>query len=211
MKKSTLIGHLKEYINNIPKSTVYNFQMKAYSNVIKKIQSLQTDDIDEKTIDDMDLTPYMKRKLGNMLKIKKQPKKSISSQLQEVAGIGRKLSQDLIKNGVKSLSDLKKKKYYNSLPLASQIDVKYKPIKPIPRYMIEYLETQMRKVKGPFIFVGSYRRKKAFSSDVDVLIQKEYIERIGYNLFIKYMKKPMVFIFINHTQWGRQKYLQLLD
>ena len=187
MKKNILIGHLREYMQRVPRSTAYSFQMRAYGVVIKKIQALDVDQVNSMIIDEMDLTPYMKKKLKGMLKLKKTPEKGLQYQLQEVAGIGVKLAQTLIKKGVSSVSDLKKKQYLSMLPLASQVDIKYRPIKPIPRYMIEYLETQMKQIhpRIPMVFVGSYRRHKTSSSDVDVLIQKEYLQRVGTTEFIK--------------------------
>lgn len=180
MKKHILIAHIRAQINDISNTNPsYVFQIRAYNIVIKKLHALDATEIDANIVNEMDLTAHMKTKLLKFLKIKKQPERKLSDQLQDIAGIGYKLSRDLIRAGVKSTADLKKKKYLDMLPEAAIVDIKFKPLKPIPRYMIEYLEAQMKKNRIPVVFVGSYRRHKPASSDVDLLMTIENLNRWG--------------------------------
>ncbi len=56
--------------------------------------------------------------------------------------------------------------------IATQIDLLYKPIRRIPRNIINYVEDITKSYKIPFIYVGSYRRGSSSSSDMDVLIKR---------------------------------------
>lgn len=178
MKKSILLIHLRNQIRDLTRNTTYVFRLRGYSIVLKKIQALEHEDITPDIINNMDLTDGMKYKLNEFLKIKKKPVQRLEDELQSFIGIGRKLANDLIKMGVSKLADLKKPKYYDMLPLAAQIDIKYRPIRPIPRHMIVYFEDVLKIIKSirfPFVIVGSYRRGKPSSSDIDVLVREDFV------------------------------------
>jgi len=182
MKKDILLIHLKNQIRSLTRNETYVFRLRSYNIVFKKVQSLEHDDITSDIINNMDLTDGMKYNLNELIKIKKKPVHKLEDELQSVIGIGRKLAQDLIKMGVSKLADLKKKQYYDILPLAAQIDIKYKPIRPIPRHMIVYFEDVLKIIKSikfPFIIVGSYRRGKPSSSDIDVLVREDYVRKMS--------------------------------
>lgn len=200
MKKSDLIILIKQHLDRLSNTKPsYKFQVQAYNVVIKKIKSLESDDITSPIIDDMDLTVYMKSKLKELIK---QPISTIpiELQLQDIAGIGKVLARSLKKQGVKAISDLKKSQYFSQLPEAAQIDIKYHPIKPIPRYLIEHLEYQLKRIlKLPMVFVGSYRRHKPFSSDVDILIRQSTLDKYGGSLkFIEYINSHQSNIKLYH-------------
>ncbi len=172
MDRKTLIDHVRVYMKTIPQGPSYIFQIQAYNRIIKKIRQLQTDIISDDVIESMDITSRMKDHLKEFLKIKNKPNLGLVDELTMITGIGKKLAKDLIVQGVKTINDLKKKKFYNKLPIAAQVDIKYKPIKPIPRYLIEYLDHKWNFRK---VIVGSYRRGKQYSNDIDILMLKEDI------------------------------------
>lgn len=64
------------------------------------------------------------------------------------------------------------------LPTITQYDIKYNPLKKIPRSFISNLEKEISKyLKGvKFTFAGSYIREKSFSSDLDIVICTKYAE-----------------------------------
>lgn len=181
MKKSVLLIHLRNQIRNLTRNDTYVFRLRSYNIVVKKIMAVASDQITEEIINSLDLTDGMKYKLNELIKIKKVPVQPLEEELQSVIGIGRKLALDLVKSGVSSLSDLKKKKIYEMLPLAAQIDIKYKPIRPIPRHMIVYFEDVLKTIKSirfPFVIVGSYRRGAPSSSDIDVLVREDFVNKL---------------------------------
>jgi DNA polymerase/3'-5' exonuclease PolX len=187
MKKSVLLIHLRNQIRNLTKNDTYVFRLRSYNIVVKKIMAIASDQITEEVIDSLDLTDGMKYKLNELIKIKKVPVQPLEDELQSVIGIGKKLALDLVKLGVSSLSDLKKKKYYEMLPLAAQIDIRYKPIRPIPRYMIVYFEDVLKTIKSirfPFVIVGSYRRGAPSSSDIDVLVREDFVNKLDTHTLI---------------------------
>ena len=190
MRKDILVGHIKKHISSIKNGPTRVFQITAYNSVIRKITELKEDKITINAIDNMDITDHMNKKLKEFIKITKESSalELFQTQLTNINGVGPKLSAELIKMGLKDIKDLKKKKYFDMLPIAAQVDITYKPISPIPRHMIEYLEKSWAPVfdrlKIHADFVGSYRRNKPQSSDIDILLYdpKGVINIIGTEL-----------------------------
>ena len=71
---------------------------------------------------------------------------------------------------IKSVDDLKKPHILSSLPLETQYWLKYKPLEKIPRKLINRFERKFAQhMRGKWCIAGSYRRKKSFSRDIDIL------------------------------------------
>ena len=122
---------------------------------------------------------------GKLSEIKKEEEikeyVKYADELQEIIGIGPRTAFDLVKNyNIKSIEELKKAYNNGEIELNDEILVglKYHGVykQHIPRNEIDlinkYLEKQVKSVdpKLEYIICGSYRRKKDFSNDVDVLI-----------------------------------------
>ena len=105
--------------------------------------------------------------------------KILLNDLLGMQGIGISRAKQLIKNGLTSIAQLKMKRYYGELSQETRLFLKYPPVVRIPRAFIEKIDKALDKlrIKGNNIhdkyhmtIVGSYRRGKAFSSDIDVMV-----------------------------------------
>lgn len=169
MKQDVLIAIILKYIKTLNrKSPNFLYEIRAYNVLIKKIGMYPI--INSKVIESMDITPNMKNKLNEWIKIRDPI--DFEYKLRTITGIGSKLAKQLVDSGVDSMAKLKSKKVFDKLPIATQIDLIYKPIKRIPRHIIEYVEDITKSNKIPFVYVGSYRRGSSSSSDMDVLIKR---------------------------------------
>lgn len=207
MDKNTLIDHLLAHISQIKQDEVYEFKRRAHISVISKIRKLNENNITYDIIEQMDLTPSMKTKLQKLIKSKNKPKLPLQLQLQKINGIGPTLAKKLVQLGVKSMSDLKRKVYYEILPTNAQVYVKYNPLDKIPRILIDkvysILSSHFKKYKiGKFDFVGSYRRGSPQSSDIDILINKPFIDSC--EDFIKFLNLSNLKVYKPYAQ-GNQK------
>ncbi len=133
-------------------------------------------------------------------------------ELESIVGVGRAHALELIKEGVKSVKDLKKKIEKNQIEVNDKIKlgVKYHGIfkGDIPREEIDkvykIIESLIKKMnkkyklddtnKYIFEICGSYRREKSTSGDIDVLVSKigtstEIQEEINHlELLVKMLK-----------------------
>jgi len=94
-------------------------------------------------------------------------------------GIGPKLAEDILNNGVNGVkinpdkpirAQLKKVSKY--LPDATRADLKYNPSRKIPHNIIVDIDELLKKHLLGFKFdiAGSYRRNKPFSRDIDIIV-----------------------------------------
>lgn len=88
-----------------------------------------------------------------------------------INGIGENLAKTLTEKfgEPKSLDEAYELIKDIELPKAAEQDVKYRPLKIIPRRIIEYIESDF-KLSIPFMFCGSYRRMLPMSGDIDIVI-----------------------------------------
>jgi DNA polymerase lambda len=88
-------------------------------------------------------------------------------------GIGTERAKELIEAGVVSINNLHMKKYRDMLPDETKIFIDLKPLQKIPNEHIKLLEPFIMKASTKntkLTIVGSYRRGKPFSSDIDVMV-----------------------------------------
>ena len=88
-------------------------------------------------------------------------------------GLGKEKSKVLIDAGIKNINQLHMKKYKELLPEETKLFIDLKPIREIPRADITAIESQILDSAsdiGKAIIVGSYRREKQTSRDIDVML-----------------------------------------
>lgn len=133
-----------------------------------------------------ELTKHMMEEFINFIKTPKKMKKKyeppptekkkqkLKNDLIKVMGVGSKKADELIEMGLKSISQLPKPKYYKKLGKEAKASLKYKPLRKIPRNKIKKLEEKIKNeshlIDYEIIFVGSYRRKAPYSSDIDIML-----------------------------------------
>jgi DNA polymerase/3'-5' exonuclease PolX len=102
-----------------------------------------------------------------------------------ISGIGPALAEALYNQGLRTKTDLKKPKVFKKLPKASQYDLKYSPSRKISRTLLVDIIYLLRQCVGTYdiIIAGSYRRGKAYSGDIDLIICEEEPDNSG--IFLK--------------------------
>jgi DNA polymerase/3'-5' exonuclease PolX len=172
--------HMRTAIAKFISKPNYNplYIIKAYNNVNKKLVNKydKKKTITHADIQKVDLTEYMKSKLQFLLlqkikvvDIKKLKQQQLTDDLIEFTGIGKSKAKSLIDSGLASISDLRKKLYKDQLNDATILLMKYKPNRKIPYNSIKSIEKKLTGFPNTQL-VGSFRRKKPTSRDIDVMI-----------------------------------------
>ncbi len=153
------------------------------------------------------------KELGSFVDSKKEKRQAIEN-LEEIVGIGRAKALELVDKGITSVEELKDKIKKKEIEVNDKILLglkyygKYKmniPRSEMDQYnaLLKHLVKKVNKTlgltdKNEYVFemCGSYRRQKAFSNDIDVLISKKdtfansktqnHLER-----FVNKLKNPM--------------------
>lgn len=167
----------------------------AYKNVENKIKNEfgNNDNIENDLINRLSITDYMKNKVNIIIKkpLSKETKKKIKEHkikedLTNIAGIGSHKANKLIKEGIKKISDITKKKYYSQLNDSTKLLINYKPQRCIQHNDIKKIENLL--VGFPnVVIVGSYRRKKEKSRDIDIMITSNESNKV--DEYINYLIK----------------------
>jgi len=156
-----------------PDSPTKRFSIMGYNRVIKKL--LGSSNITKTNISDFGLTKYMTEKILGYLD-KPIPEnvenEVLKLSLTNITGIGPKKADELIAAGLKSTAQLKQKKYKSMLNTDSKIATKHQPIKKIPHNEIKKIESKLIGFNGVAL-VGSFRRRKPFSKDIDIMIASD--------------------------------------
>ena len=113
--------------------------------------------------------PVKEVKANPVKGIKEVKKAKLLSELSEITGIGLAKAKELISMGIGSVQQLEEDKYFDTLSIIGKAFVKYKPIDRIGRQTIFEIERAIG--RDDVIFVGSYRRGKPDSGDIDVLVR----------------------------------------
>ncbi len=144
--------------------------------------------------------------------------------LTQLYGIGPSLAEQYIKNGINGVkldlkkpirAQLKKKKIFPHLPLATQADLKWNPSRKILRANIEKIDKEFKKrLPGiKFQIAGSYRRKKPYSRDIDLIISAPSNRTTAehWNAFLARMKKSKIVKFVEVFAQGDDKVSTILS
>lgn len=158
----------------------YKYKIVAYRALIEKIkkQYRLSDYVTLELILNLpNISTKMESHIREIFEMKHQfvaNKNIIIEQLLEINGIGKGRAEELYNQGVRSISDLSKKSIFASLPIETRYFLKYPPLRAIPHEEIKKfykeLSAKVLPEKIKHHIVGSYRRKKDFSRDVDLMI-----------------------------------------
>lgn len=173
-----------DYLEECKGSAENQYAAAAYTRVINQIKRAELKGrVTKAALEEMKLTDHMKEKIAAFVKakpvkevkanpvkgIKEVKKAKLLSELSEITGIGLAKAKELISMGIGSVQQLEEDKYFNTLSIIGKAFVKYKPIDRIGRQTIFEIERAIG--RDDVIFVGSYRRGKPDSGDIDVLVR----------------------------------------
>ncbi len=129
-------------------------------------------------INGLSLTDYMKGKAKEFMSEKKtkssdDKKQRLLIELTDFMGLGQERAEQLIKEGLSGVNQLHTKKWMAKLPEETKMWLQLKPVREIPNADIKLIEDFVSSAQHDnfeVIFVGSYRRGKPTSRDIDVMI-----------------------------------------
>lgn len=214
IKVSTLLEKINKYVkreinSKYDKNAIFRY--RAYSRLKDKIKnnfSLNDKVSYSQLVKKISLTKKMENHLKEIfdVKVDSDPKSKIINKLVSINGIGKVRAKELYeKEKVRKVpEDLIKKNIFHNLPNETKIFLSYNPLRKIPRQIIQKIEKEipppheLRKHAGTknikdWIIVGSYRRKKAFSSDIDLMIVSE--DKNATRNFAQYLGRNLPFPF----------------
>jgi DNA polymerase (family 10) len=155
------------------KSDTARFRARSYDIAAKKIEEHKGKTVTPTLLDKLELSDYMKEKAKEFMK--NPIKNNLIDELAQVMGLGTVKAKELIKKGVKSISDLKKIK---DLPEETKAFLKHRPLQLIERATIDVINEAVQKLSNmmtntQMVIVGSYRRRKAYSRDIDIMVTSD--------------------------------------
>ena len=195
MKWSEIIAYYEAKVLETSKSkdAKTKYIVASYQKIINTLKNDLADsfdeDVTEDAIQDLNISDHMKGKLKyfkeNPREVLKFISKSgeddsktpdIKSQLLELLGIGEVKADELIAAGLKTISQLKTKKFQALIPEVTQKMLVYPPDRLIPHESIKIVEPAILSLCDSkdncmsTVLVGSYRRRTATSRDIDVMV-----------------------------------------
>jgi len=189
--KSASDEKTKKYIDN------------AYNKVLKILNTYHKgDEISTiEKINNLPITIHMKKKLIDLMKKpqtnvetyvtknkEREEREKLKIDLINVLGIGTQKINTLLNMGLKSINQLKEKKYFDILNTDTQIIITYEPVRKIPNNDIKKIEPKLTNFLHATVeLVGSYRRKMPYSKDIDILIKTDDIKIV--DEYLEYLKK----------------------
>jgi DNA polymerase/3'-5' exonuclease PolX len=211
MNFGNLIALFLNEIENVRKENKNNPSLRyiiiAYKNVIKIISDtyLDSETVTQRKVDDLEITDNMKNKLDKLSEIKMTTQiKSIlkeytlKKELSNLLGIGEAKIKELINNGLSSIKQIRQKKFFNQLNLDTQIILEHKPIREIPWNQIHNIETKLTMFNKSITIVGSFRRKKPSSRDIDILfLRSRSCDTKNYITYLKKIFGNRIWIYAN--------------
>lgn len=181
MKYLELVNKLREHSANIAQSSnqTARFRAASYERAASLIETNMKmhSTVSQLALSKLPFTEYMLGKIMDAVhgKLKvadiDKPESSLAKQLADFPGIGAARAKQLINAGLKRISQLEQKKYKELLTNETLLMLKYKPQR-IPRKAIEDFEKTLEPLKKKYkwYIVGSYRRNKPTSGDIDLML-----------------------------------------
>lgn len=171
MKLKDINLYLQKLYNEIPELPEKRFIQAAYKKLTRTLASEfdPEEDVSAADIENLQITPHMKKKLCEI--IKKRPLKisPLLNDLNDIPGIGPQKIRELQEMGLKSVKQLKQKKFFEKLGKSAQMFIEKEPERKIPHEIISEIEHQISS-KWDTTIVGSYRRNAPFSRDIDIML-----------------------------------------
>lgn len=163
------------------------FRILNYLRVLDMLDSYYDDHtrVSKEKINTLNLTEHMRAKLLDFAcgtktdkvisKARKENKESkdrahLLTALLAIKGIGRSRAQMLISRGLTSVAQLKRAAWQELLTEETRVFLSLKPAHAIPHEEIQRLEPRILNVHANVKLVGSARRKKKYSRDLDVMV-----------------------------------------
>lgn len=199
--KEKIINHLV-YIRQYELANNNRYKASAYQRVIVQLTNYKNPIVSyEDFIKNIKAGDRINKKVEELIKkgkinyeeenIKKDENYKLREELNKIFGIGEMKIKKLIKDGIKSIDDLKQNqhllndkqkiglKYYDDLNLRIPLDeyLKHKKI----------IEKDLHKLKLTYDFVGSYRRCSKSMGDIDILIMEN--DKFNLTEFIRKLEK----------------------
>ena len=188
MKWSEVIDYYTAKSNELAndKNSKTKFIVASYNKFINTVKSSIDDPLSRVTnekVNSLNISDHMKSRIiyfkdnPNEMLVKYDSKKSpLKDQLLKLLGIGEVKADELINAGLKTIAQLKTKKFQALLTSTSQQFLQYKPDREIPHDNIKKVEPSILSLCDQkdgcvsTILVGSYRRNTKTSRDIDVMI-----------------------------------------
>ncbi len=195
MKYSELIDSIDEDIKTAKTSTAPRaiFVVKSYEKLKEDLllfaKNKMNQNVTNLDIDTLNITDKAKEKLKQKISNVNTASNSeignstneLLEKLKTLNGLSDSRAMTLINSGLTQYSDLSKAKYFNQLPLETQLYFKYKPLTQIPHTFIEKIEEKIKTISSEtglkMTICGSYRRQKEFSRDIDILVEGTNLTR----------------------------------
>jgi len=179
-----IVYYLKHHED--PNDSSFRFKIIAYRAVIDKIKReyMLGDNVTRSQILAIPgISDRMIEHLGEIYNLKKfksykSKRTTTIDELVDLNGIGHPRAKALYDDHkVRSIKDLMKPKIFKTLPKETQLFLKYKPLRKIPHEVIttiyEIIESEILSQSQDVLhhhIVGSYRRRKPFSRDIDLMV-----------------------------------------
>lgn len=216
MKFYELLVLFQTFIKNVKLDNSDNPSLRyivtAYNNVLSKLNNAfkSNENITDEKINNLDITQKMKNKLIELTKLKITKKLEneiktlhkrtiLKKDLHALLGIGEKKVDDLIEQGLTSIKQLHLKKWFSQLNTDTQMILIHNPLRHIPHDDIARIEKIFTNFSNGVVLVGSYRRNKPFSRDIDILFKQTKTHTI--DKFLKYLETKFnnIWIYANGT------------
>ncbi len=143
----------------------------------KKTKTLKMSKSSKKTVRKLSKSPSKSPKVSPKASSKSPAKSNpkLIKELSEFMGLGPERAKVLIEAGLTKINQIHMKKFKAMLPEETKLFIDLKPLQKIPNEHIKILEPYIKnlQINADIILVGSYRRGKSFSSDIDVMIVSE--------------------------------------
>lgn len=143
----------------------------AYARVGRLLNTIpDKTNVTRSMVDELELTDHMKDKLKELLKLRGRPAINIRGDLEAIPGIGPKKAQELIDAGATSVAQLLRAPFKATIPEISRIYLTKRPQTIIPRNVITQIERHIANPRFDATIVGSYRRERPTSKDIDIML-----------------------------------------